>query len=293
MWSRRNPFVRPVTLVKRDWLNNARDASWGAWALMALYISLFSGIIVGLQYDWTEPFYSTAAIDLLVPFGEFFRSLHFYSSQLFFFLSCIHLLAVYSRTTRYETTEWLKLIISLVVIVLLLFTGYILRGDITGYAAGNIAEGIMRTIPLAGPILNSFLFSLSDNGLQRVYVHHVIGLDIALLMLLWKHLRLYRVKAEKHLPLICFVLFYCALFPAPMDPESLGITYIAGPWFFLGLQELLRYLHPFLAGVATPAIFLAALAASHPDNRNSRFYLRIVWGWLFIYGIFSAAAWMR
>lgn len=48
-----------------------KEIKWGAWALIAFYISLLSGIIVGLQYDYLNPFYSTTAIDLLSPYGRF------------------------------------------------------------------------------------------------------------------------------------------------------------------------------------------------------------------------------
>jgi ubiquinol-cytochrome c reductase cytochrome b subunit len=125
-----------------------KEIKWGAWALIAFYISLLSGIIVGLQYDYLNPFYSTTAIDLLSPYGRFFRSLHFFSSQFFFFFSCFHLLAIHQKTLKYSKLEWLRLVGGLPLILLLLFTGYILRGDNTGSSAGIIGENIMQAIPV-------------------------------------------------------------------------------------------------------------------------------------------------
>ena len=122
---------RPLSFICRHF-SALRDIKWGAWALTAFYLSLLSGIVVGLQYDYLNPSYSTAALDLLAPYGRFFRSLHFFSSQFFFFFSCFHLLAVYQKTIKYSTWEWLRLIGTLPLILLLLFTGYILRGDNTG-----------------------------------------------------------------------------------------------------------------------------------------------------------------
>ncbi|HZA84716.1 MAG TPA: menaquinol-cytochrome c reductase cytochrome b subunit [Actinomycetes bacterium] len=40
------------------------------------------------------------------------------------------------------------------------------------------------------------------------------------------------------------------------------------PWYFLGLQELLRYFHPMVAGVTIPGIALLALAATPYFDRN-------------------------
>ncbi|MCI5132639.1 MAG: hypothetical protein D3904_14270, partial [Candidatus Electrothrix sp. EH2] len=50
---------------------------WGGHTLISLYISILSGLIIGLQYNPAEPFYSTATIELIVPFGSFWRSLHY------------------------------------------------------------------------------------------------------------------------------------------------------------------------------------------------------------------------
>lgn len=266
---------------------------WGGWSLISLYISLASGVVVGLQYDLTNPYYSVAALDLLVPFGEFFRSVHFYSSQAFFLCGCAHLLATYNKTEGYSLADWAMLVCSLVIGLLLLFTGYILRGDSTGFSAGMIAEAIITTIPLVGTTLNTMFFAVSEWGMQRVYVHHVITLDLFWLMLAWGHLRRYRVTVSEHIPLLVLTVVVCFLLAAPIEPETPGITYIAGPWFFLGLQELLRYLHPFVAGVLFPATFLIALLYA----KKGRPHLRLLyWGialWLCCYLILTIIAWLR
>jgi quinol-cytochrome oxidoreductase complex cytochrome b subunit len=40
------------------------------------------------------------------------------------------------------------------------------------------------------------------------------------------------------------------------------------PWYFLGLQELLRYWHPMVAGVTTPGFILIGLAVVPYIDRN-------------------------
>jgi hypothetical protein len=40
------------------------------------------------------------------------------------------------------------------------------------------------------------------------------------------------------------------------------------PWYFLGLQELLRYFHPMIAGIVIPTFILVALAAVPFVDRN-------------------------
>ena len=88
------------------------------------------------------------------------------------------------------------------------------------------------------------------------------------------------------------LLFSVAIY-APMDPEKLGTTYIAGPWFFLGLQELLRYLAPFIAGVVVPLCFVGLLYSIQPCHVNHMSYVRILIFSLIIYAGLSMVAYLR
>ncbi|MDP3478797.1 MAG: cytochrome b N-terminal domain-containing protein [Desulfoprunum sp.] len=248
-------------------------AKWGSWSLVCLCISILSGILVGLQYDPAAPYYTTTAIDLLIPYGQYFRSLHFYSSQFFFLLTIIHLLAAFPSTDSYTSVQWFRLVFALPVMLLLLFTGYVLRADSTGTSAGFIAESVLLAVPLVGPLLNNLLFAMSEHGMQRVYIAHVITLDLIWLILAWEHLRRYRIRFTDNLAITGLVLLFSVIIAAPIDPEKLGVTYISGPWFFLGLQELLRYLPPILAGFLFPIAFILALLMA---QKRSRFFIPVV-----------------
>lgn len=285
--------LRESTVFTTSLYKTLKELQWGAWSLVSLYISILSGIVVALQYDYATPYYSATALDLLVPFGSYFRSLHFYSSQFFFLFSCAHLLAIFEKTESYTRANWIRLVMTLPLALVLLFSGYILRGDNTGFSAGMIAEAILHTIPVLGSTLDNTLFSITDHGMQRVYVHHVITFDVLWLMLAWDHLRRYRVKATAHLPLVCLTLGFCLFIAAPLEPEKLGTTYISGPWFFLGLQELLRYLHPLIAGVIFPASFLAALFYAQNKNRYFRYTLWYIVVWLSSYSVLTYLALIR
>lgn len=263
---------------------------WGAWSLVCLYISLASGVLVALHYDPAAAYYSTAAMDLLVPFGEYFRSLHFYSSQFFFLLAVLHLLAAYRSTDSYTTAQWGRLIVGLPVALLLLFTGYLLRADSTGVSAGAIAEAILMDIPLFGPAINSAFFSITDHGVQRVYVTHIITFDLIWLALAWEHLRRYRIRLTDHLPAAGLVLLFSVFIAAPIDPEKLGVSYISGPWFFLGLQELLRYLPPLVAGCIFPASFILALFLARKHHKILKSVLIFLLLWLLLYMVLSILA---
>jgi len=270
-----------------DWLARIK---WGELSLISLYISLISGIVVGIHYTPSEPFYSASALDILVPYGAFFRSLHFYSSQFFFLFAVVHYLLVFDKSQSLSTRDHVVLIISLPCILMLLFTGYVLRADATGYSAGMIAEHIIVTIPLIGEPLNNMLFAITEHGMYRVYLHHVISFDLLFLYLAWNHLRRYRAHTSNHLLFCSALLLFSLLVAAPMDPEKLGISYITGPWFFLGLQELLRYIPPFLAGVVVPSALVAALLLLKKEYRWYRRGVIFICWWLGLYSLLTIVA---
>jgi menaquinol-cytochrome c reductase cytochrome b/c subunit len=71
------------------------------------------------------------------------------------------------------------------------------------------------------------------------------------------------------------------------------------PWYFMGLQELLRYFHPMVVGVTLPTIFLVGFVALpyldknpsvRPENRKTAYmmftYYMVFWGVLTIIGSF-------
>lgn len=278
-------MIKPTTSLGLKFLVDGR---WGARSMVALYLSLFSGVVLSLQYDPGHPYYSASSLDILAPFGAFWRSLHFYASQLFFLLLAVHVLAVIGGRS-YEALpfkRWLSLVLSMVAALLLLFTGYVLRGDATGSSAGLIAENIVLSIPLFGRLLDSILFSLIDDGMRRVYANHLVGLGLVWVVLSWDHLRRYRVSWRQHPVLVLTMIGFSALVAAPMEPEHLGVFHINGPWFFVGLQELLRYLHPFWAGVIWPSSFVGGLILLRKQETAAKSRLFCL-GWLALYTLLS------
>lgn len=269
------------------------EVKWGAWSLIALFISVLSGVLVAYHYDPTTPLYSASSLDVLVPFGDYFRSLHFYSSQLFFLLSIVHLWAIFKHSDTYSRSQWLRLTATLPVGLLILFSGYVLRGDSTGSSAGLIGENIITAIPVVGTIFNDLLFSISDEGMKRIYVNHIIGFGIVWGVLIWEHLRRYRTSFRQHPLLTAVILLSGLLLTAPFEPERLGLAHINGPWFFLGLQELLRFLPPLVAGVIFPSTLILALFFLQRNSKYSSQALNFILGWLGLYAILSAVALCR
>jgi len=267
---------------------------WGGQALACLYVSILSGIVLALQYNPAEPFYSSATLELVVPYGRFWRSLHFYSSQAFFLLLLVHLAVILNQKGFVGPRgAWLRLMASLPIGLLLLFTGYVLRGDATGEAAGAIAEHIALSIPVIGQQLNRFLFDIIAAGMRKVYANHLIGLMALGMISLWPHLRRFPIRFSQHMLSVLAILLICLVLDAPMEPARIGLTHIAGPWFFLGLQELLRFIPPFWAGVVFPATVLAALFFYPQSLQRQKIVLRGILLWCTAYLILTLISLLR
>ncbi|MDR3088348.1 MAG: cytochrome b N-terminal domain-containing protein [Desulfobulbaceae bacterium] len=274
------------------WLKNSlfrlRALPFGAMALISLYVSLASGIVVALQYQAENAYQSVVMLDQLAPGGAFARSLHFYSSQVFFLLLIGHFVAVFTHIHEMDRGEYWRLAATLPLSVLLLFTGYVLRDDRTGAAAGRIAESIILTIPFIGNSLGDLFVAIATHGLGRIFLHHMVTLGLILLLLVWRHLHRYRVQSGDYLWLIGGMALFCAVVAAPLDATSPSSLLISGPWFFLGIQEALRYAPTFVAGIGFPAVLLAALACLAGAHRRAACACACIW--LCAYALLSIMA---
>ena len=103
----------------------------------------------------------------------------------------------------------------------------------------------------------------------------------------WPHLRKYRAAMHNHLVLILITLLLAALLHAPIEASRFGLLFIAGPWFFLGLQELLRSLPAFVAGVVIPLVPIVLLCALPRQGLWRKRFLLLIVLWLCAYAWFT------
>ena len=85
----------------------------------------------------------------------------------------------------------------------------------------------------------------------------------------WPHLLLREAVAA--FAVFAFVTVFSVVVNAPLRElanSNLTPNPSKAPWYFLGLQELLRYFHPMVAGVTIPGIALLVLAATPYFDRN-------------------------
>lgn len=237
---------------------------------------------------------SVEVITTLVPFGNLIRNLHYWSAQLLLVVMTVHLLRValtgaYAKPRRFNFLLGLAL---LVFILLLDFTGYVLRWDEGIRWALVVGTNLIKTIPWIGEGFYQFVMGGPEAGpaaLTRFYAWHIFGLTIGAAILTgWHAFRVRRdggiavpPPAEREdknritrfellnrevLAMVVagiLLLLISVFIPAPIDrpiqSTSAEISDSSAPWFFLWVQQLLKYGDPFIWGVLIPLLIVLVL----------------------------------
>ena len=163
-----------------------------------------------------------------------------------------------------------------------------------GNGNGNGSIGV----PTSGQHTHRMLALVPPAGIQQVQSKQMDKVYT------WPHLLL--VEFVSLLAMGSVLLIVSFFLDAPLgslaNPNEVPAINKA-PWYFMGLQELLRYFHPMIAGVTLPGVFLVGLMAapyvdknpsSRPENRkvaNMAFtFFLAFWGILVIIGSFLRGA---
>jgi quinol-cytochrome oxidoreductase complex cytochrome b subunit len=269
----------------------------GGTAIFLMLILGMTGILEMFYYvpNPQEAALSVQTITYHVPFGGFIRNLHYWAAQLLLIVSAVHLLrvvftAAYSHPRRFNYLLGLGLF---VLAILLDFTGYILRWDVDICYPLLTGTNLLKTIPVIG----EFFFRIAvgggeacSTGLLRFYVWHIFGLTLPIIILVAWHA--FRVRRDGGIAvpppqlrtdntrisrnvlvrrevltmfIVSIVLILMASFlPAPIAPAMTENPSIAAnahaPWFFLWVQQMLKWGDPFIFGVLIPFGILVLLA---------------------------------
>ncbi len=258
---------------------------------------IFSGLLEVFFYVPTpeQAPLSIQSLTFLIPYGGFVRNLHYWSAQLLVLAAGLHLVRViftgaYAPPRRFNYLLGIGLFVAL---LLLDFTGYILRWDQDVQWALVTGTNLLKSIPGIG----QWLYALVTGGdrlgavtLIRFYGWHIFGLMLpAVIIGVWHLFRVRRdggiavpppaqrqdaerinrtelVRREALAALFgaAGLVFLAAFFPAPLaapigEPDAAKQAALA-PWFFLWVQQMLRWGDPFLFGVLIPVGWLALLA---------------------------------
>lgn len=220
---------------------NRRWASAGVLALAALAVAFVTGVVLAVGYDVHAAAGSVALLELSSPPGRLFRALHAWSSHLLLLLLLLHVVEHVARRSEALVTfaVWLRLVLAVPLVLFLAVSGFMLRGDAEGQLARQILAGLLERLPLVGAAAATALLG-AGGDLQLVYVHHVATLTVAVLFIAVEHSRRFWPGARAVLAVSAFGLAAAWLFPPALHDGADPVT--KGPWYFVGLQELLHWM---------------------------------------------------
>jgi len=205
-----------------------------------LVISLLSGLIPVFVYHPSTAYESVQKLMFLIPYGAFFRQLHYFSSELFLILLLGHVVLELGRyVMTISRSSWIYAVAGTGVVVLLMFSGFILKGDQSGSAAAQVALHLMGQTPL----LDRLVPLVQDTELfySKYFVWHAIFLPLLLVWMTWKHIGKIWARREYWivgLGLSVLLLLFLSM-PEDIAPAA-TVEHLRGPWFFLGAENLLQ-----------------------------------------------------
>ena len=185
----------------------AAQARWrytlgaGGIAVFLCFVLVVTGLLEMFYYIPT-PTQAPATIETIhffVPLGSLVRNLHYWSAQLLIVVSAIHLLRVVF-TGAYSAHRRFNFVLGIILftfLIILDFTGYVLRWDEGIRWALITGTNLVGTIPLVGPTIYQFVtggIRVGPATLLRFYAWHIFALSAAAAFLLVWHI--FRVRRD-------------------------------------------------------------------------------------------------
>lgn len=224
----------------REAVWQSRFGSLGDLATASFVVAALSGAAVAVPFNPADGYGSLATLLLTNPAGTFFRNLHYWTGQACLVLTVLHIWDHLAASTeqRVRRGVWLRLSLTLPILVFILLSGFMLRGDADARQALRIVTEVLSRIPLVGPGLATLCFGLGGK-LEVVYVQHAATATILVWLFIIEHARRVWPKWNAFLGVLLGTGIL-SLFLSPGLHDGLD-PIIKGPWYFLGLQEILHW----------------------------------------------------
>lgn len=262
----------------------------GGLALFSFLVTAVTGIVLLFFYTPTPEaaHASMEHIRSVLPYGWYFRNLHFWAAQVMVVAVVLHMIRIvltggYLRGRRFN---WLIGLSLLVFTLLMDFTGFPLRWDAGTHWALVVGTHLIQNFPVMGARLYRLMVGgteVSGVTLLRFYTWHSFGLPFLAGLFMTYHI--FRVRKDGGISArpadappprihreillgkeiifaliaVCVLSLLAVLFSAHLgEPAAQGVQLpdAEAPWIFLGIQFLLRHLPPVVAGFIIPFGFL-------------------------------------
>jgi hypothetical protein len=220
-----------------DFLKRILVESMGGIATSSMIVCVVSGIFLVIPYKIVSPLDSISLMLLDSPAASYIRNIHFWSAQFLLVFTILHIIDHFIQKTEYNLSRgiWLRLTLSLPVLLFVMISGFILKGDADSFSAFRILSSLFERIPVIGDLLRGSLLG-NETSLELVYVHHIATATIILFIILYEHSRKIWPTATGFTMLLFIFLLLSYFLHAPLGQET-G----KGPWYFIGFQEILHW----------------------------------------------------
>ncbi|MBP9085063.1 MAG: cytochrome bc complex cytochrome b subunit [Kofleriaceae bacterium] len=174
------------------------------WMLVLLIaLEAITGIVLAFYYSpsGNNAWASVAFIEDQLTLGWLIRGVHLHAASALVIICGIHMLQtlVWGAYRRPRELTWWIGILSMVLIMAIAVTGFVLRWDQAGYWASRVEVGIAASTPLLGETIRRVVQAGNEYGnltVVRFYALHVFVLPALMLALVTAHMML----ARKHGP---------------------------------------------------------------------------------------------
>ncbi|MEA1915664.1 MAG: cytochrome b N-terminal domain-containing protein [Campylobacterota bacterium] len=258
-----------------------------AWLTQAFFaVSMISGIIIVFAYYPSNAYDSVQKLNYIIPFGAFFRQLHYFSSEVFLVILLIHIgIELYKKEIKISATSWNYSILAAFVVVILMFTGFVLKADQSANAAAQVAFALIKETPL----LDNFLVLFQDKEVfyWKFFIWHIVFLPLILAFGVYKHVKKISVDVRYFTIALAFTMLLSLFVSMPLDIAlDLDVDHVLGPWFFWGAENLLQLSWSSLSVnllLCIPFLLLYIF----PKVKNTKTVIFLLILWMLFYAYFS------
>jgi ubiquinol-cytochrome c reductase cytochrome b subunit len=265
---------------------------WTARIALGLFIvSLLSGLLPVFVYHASDPYGSVQTLTFLLPYGAFFRQLHYVSSELFLMVLVAHIvLELMRKRITITHASWLYSVLGAVAVVGLMFSGFVLKGDQGADAAAQVALHLMSETPLLDRLLP--LVRDTEVFVHKFFIWHILFLPLLLALAIFKHIE--QIVPERTYWVLGLGISVVGLLvwkmPVDIAPNE-AVEHLKGPWFFQGAENLLQMgLAPWVVNGIVAVPF--GLLVLYPFVTTRRWIGGALLLWLIAYTIVTVAWWL-
>lgn len=208
-------------------------------SLGLFFASMLSGLIIVFAYHPSLALQSVQKISFLLPYGNFFRKLHYFSSEAFIMILLMHIgLELLKNKVLISGSSWNYSILGFGLVVILMFSGFVLKADLSANAAAQVSFNLIKDTPYLKNILP--LFQDHTIFYYKFFIWHILFLPLILGYAIYRHINTLHVKAQYLSIALGISVLSLWIFTMPRDIiAGEKVQNLTSPWFFEGAENLL------------------------------------------------------